>query len=91
MKSTEYLKGLRAKSAQQLKEELAALRREQFSLRMQSGMGQLGKPHLFGQVRQKIAQIKTVARERELGIGGAKKDAAVEAAPAPKAKKGARK
>jgi LSU ribosomal protein L29P len=64
MKATDYLKGLRAKSAQQLKEELAALRREQFSLRMQSGMGQLSKPHLFGDVRRKIAQVKTLMREQ---------------------------
>lgn len=63
MKSTEYLKALRTKSAQQLKEELAALRREQFSLRMQAGMGQLGKSHLFGDVRRKIAQIKTLMRQ----------------------------
>jgi large subunit ribosomal protein L29 len=43
------------------------------------------------ELRKEIAQIKTVAKERELGIGGAAKDAAVEAKPAAAAnKKGAR-
>jgi hypothetical protein len=47
------------------------------------------------QLRKEIAQIKTVAKERELGIRGASKDAAndtakdvvAETAPAAKAKK----
>ena len=46
------------------------------------------------QLRKEIAQIKTVAKERELGIRGASKDTASAAAPeAPAAatKKGARK
>jgi len=38
------------------------------------------------QLRKEIAQIKTVARERELGIRGA----AADAAPAAAGKKGAR-
>ena len=44
------------------------------------------------QLRKEIAQIKTVARERELGVRGAKKNetATVSAKPA-KAKKGAGK
>jgi large subunit ribosomal protein L29 len=42
------------------------------------------------QLRKEIAQIKTVAKERELGIRGAAKDAGTAAAPAGVTKKGAR-
>jgi len=43
------------------------------------------------QMRKEIAQIKTVARERELGIRGAVKDVAADADAAAGSKKGARK
>lgn len=55
---------LRAKSADELKQELLALLREQFNLRMQRATGQLAKPHLFGQVRRNIARVKTVLGEK---------------------------
>jgi large subunit ribosomal protein L29 len=46
------------------------------------------------QLRKEIAQIKTVAKERELGIRGASKDTAndvaAETVPATSSKKGAR-
>jgi large subunit ribosomal protein L29 len=41
-------------------------------------------------LRKEIAQIKTVAKERELGIRGAAKDAAGDASAAAESKKGAR-
>jgi large subunit ribosomal protein L29 len=43
------------------------------------------------QMRKEIAQIKTVAREREMGIRGAVKDVAADADVAAGSKKGARK
>ncbi|HMV37604.1 50S ribosomal protein L29 [Plasticicumulans sp.] len=55
---------LRAKSADELKQELLALLREQFNLRMQRATGQLAKPHLFAQVRRNIARVKTVLGEK---------------------------
>lgn len=55
---------LRAKSADELKQELLALLREQFNLRVQRATGQLGKPHLFEQVRRNIARVKTVLGEK---------------------------
>lgn len=55
---------LRAKSADELKQELLALLREQFNLRMQRATGQLAKPHLFNQVRRSIARVKTVLGEK---------------------------
>ncbi|MBI2383641.1 MAG: 50S ribosomal protein L29 [Gammaproteobacteria bacterium] len=64
MKTAEYTKGLRAKSAQELNDELAALRKEQFNLRMQHATGQLNKSSLLGEVKRKIARVKTVLQRQ---------------------------
>lgn len=64
MKAPEYVKSLRGKDAKALNEELAALRREQFNLRMQSATGQSTKPHLIRDVRKKIARLKTVLTQQ---------------------------
>ena len=60
---------LRTKTEKELREELLALRREQFNLRMQRGSGQLPRPHLFRQVRRNIARVKTVIGEKLAGGG----------------------
>jgi large subunit ribosomal protein L29 len=57
-----------------------------FRLRFQVALGQNDGVKKLRQLRKEIAQIKTVARERELGIRGAQNDGA-----AAKAGKGARK
>ena len=54
---------LRAKSIDQLNEELVALRREQFNLRMQHATGELAHNHEHGRVRKDIARVKTVIAE----------------------------
>lgn len=54
---------LRAKSAEELADELVKLRKEQFALRMQRATGQAPKPDQFGKVRRNIARVKTVLRE----------------------------
>ena len=64
MKSAEYLKGLRGKSAEQLGEELIALHKEHFSLRMQKSAGQLTKGSLLGDVKRKIARVNTLMRQQ---------------------------
>jgi len=64
MKTTEFVKALRAKSAAELKSELAALRKEQFNLRMQSAVGQLNQSNLVHDVRKKIARVKTVMQQQ---------------------------
>jgi large subunit ribosomal protein L29 len=56
---------LRAKSADELNDELLKLRREQFNLRMQRATGQMARPDQFTKVRRNIARIKTLLRERE--------------------------
>ena len=55
---------LRSKTPEALRDELEALLREQFNLRMQKGGGQLAKPDRFKAVRRDIARIKTVMAER---------------------------
>jgi large subunit ribosomal protein L29 len=47
-----------------LQKELLALLREHFNLRMQKATGQLRQTHQLGDVRRRIARIKTVLRER---------------------------
>jgi large subunit ribosomal protein L29 len=61
-----------------------------FRLRFQVSMGQSDGVKKLRQMRKEIAQIKTVARERETGIRGAAKDAAADASVAADSKKGAR-
>ena len=55
---------LREKSADELNKELVELLREQFSLRMQNGTGQLSRPHQVKVVRRNIARIKTILNEK---------------------------
>lgn len=54
---------LRSRSVAELHEELVALRREQFNLRMQQATGQLARNHEHGRVRKDIARVKTVLSE----------------------------
>ncbi|MBU29152.1 MAG: 50S ribosomal protein L29 [Gammaproteobacteria bacterium] len=57
---------LREKSVADLKEELLALRREQFNLNMAKATGQLAQIHLLRQIRRDIARIKTVIIQKEI-------------------------
>ena len=61
MKATE----LRDKSVDELREELVAVKREQFNLRMQHATGQEVKTHLVREARRNAARIKTVIAEKE--------------------------
>lgn len=64
MKTTEFVKTLRDKSPADLKTELAALRKEQFNLRMQAAVGQLTQSNLVRDVRKKIARVKTFMQQQ---------------------------
>lgn len=55
---------LRQKNVEELRQELYALLREQFNLRMQRATGQSNRNHLFKQVRRNIARVKTVLSEK---------------------------
>ena len=55
---------VRAKSADELKEELVGLRKEAFNLRFQTASGQLENTTRVKMVRRDIARIKTILGER---------------------------
>jgi large subunit ribosomal protein L29 len=55
---------VRAKTADQLTDDLAALKKEQFNLRFQKATGQLEKTARVRQVRRDIARIKTIAAQK---------------------------
>ena len=54
---------VRAMSEDQLADELAKLKKEQFNLRFQAATGQMENTARVRQVRRDIARIKTVARQ----------------------------
>lgn len=56
---------LRAKSVENLQKELHTLLKEQFSLRMQKGLGETPRSHNFKVVRRNVARIKTVLTEKK--------------------------
>lgn len=55
---------LRSKSGTELQDELVALLKEQFSLRMQLATQQLSNTAQLGRVRRDIARVRTVMREK---------------------------
>jgi large subunit ribosomal protein L29 len=60
---------LRTRSIDELSEELVALRREQFNLRMQHATGELTHNHEHGRVKKDIARVKTVLNELKSAAG----------------------
>jgi large subunit ribosomal protein L29 len=55
---------LRKMTDEEMNQELLALLREQFNLRMQKGVGQASRNHQFSRVRRDIARVKTILKER---------------------------
>ncbi|NLN15391.1 MAG: 50S ribosomal protein L29 [Tissierellia bacterium] len=62
-------KEIRQLSSKELNDKLLELKAELFNLRFQKATGQLDNPLRIKAVRKDIARIKTILRERELGIG----------------------
>ena len=60
---------IRQMTDQELNQELLDLKNELFNLRFQLATGQLDNPMRIKAVRKDIARVKTIIRERELGIG----------------------
>jgi len=56
---------LRTKSADELKESLVGLRKEQLNLRFRQASGQLEDTARVRQVRRDIARIKTILRDKQ--------------------------
>ncbi len=81
---------LRAKTADELEQELLNLRKEQFNFRFQKSTGQLENTGRIRFVRRDVAKIKTVLAEMKQGkspAAKAPKKAKAEKAAAPKKKK----
>ncbi|GGA80721.1 MULTISPECIES: 50S ribosomal protein L29 [Brucella] len=55
---------VRLQTVDQMNDELAKLKKEQFNLRFQKATGQLEKTARVKQVRRDIARIKTIARQK---------------------------
>ena len=61
-------KEIRQLSVKELDSRLLELKGELFNLRFQLATGQLDNPLRIKVVRKDIARVKTILRERELGI-----------------------
>ena len=55
---------LRDKTPEQLREQLEALKKEQFNLRFQRATGQLENTGRVREVRRDIARVKTLHRQK---------------------------
>lgn len=62
------VKELRELTDAELNKKLDDSKDELFKLRFQMATGQLDNPIKLQEVRRKIARVKTIIRERELGI-----------------------
>ncbi len=62
-------KEIRQMSEKELNTELTELKTELFNLRFQLATGQLDNPLRIKTIRKDIARVKTIVKERELGIG----------------------
>ena len=61
------IKDLRAKTDDELNEQIIALKKESMNLRFQQTSGQLANTARMRQVKREVAQIKTVLTERKTG------------------------
>lgn len=59
---------IRALSDGELRAKVDEAKGELFRLRLQLATGQLDNPNKIREVRRRIARLKTILRERELGI-----------------------
>jgi large subunit ribosomal protein L29 len=62
------IREIRDLSGDELNLRLDSLKEELFNLRFQVATGQLDNPMRVREVRKDIARVKTVLRQRELGI-----------------------
>ena len=64
MKINTFVNELRAKSVEELNEELVAAKKELFNLRFQNATNQLDNTGRIKEVRRNIARIQTVITEQ---------------------------
>ena len=64
MKTTKFVKDLRAMSAEELNAKLKELKSELFNLRFQHAVNQLENPHKIADVKKDIARLMTILHEK---------------------------
>ena len=64
MKINKFVEDLKAKSANELSDELVAAKKELFNLRFQNATNQLDNTSRIKEVRRNIARIQTVITEK---------------------------
>ena len=64
MKNNKYIEDLKAKSVNELSEDLVAAKKELFNLRFQNATNQLDNTARIRDVRRNIARIQTVMTEK---------------------------
>ena len=64
MKINTFVNELRAKSVEELNEELVAAKKELFNLRFQNATNQLDNTSRIKEVRKNIARIQTIITEK---------------------------
>ena len=84
------LEKIRSLSDEELAHQEKTASEQLFRIRFQVALQPNEGVKKLQQLRKEIAQIKTVARERKLGIRGADKDASADGNAAADSKKGAR-
>lgn len=65
MKSNKYIEDLKAKSVNELSEDLVAAKKELFNLRFQNATNQLDNTARIKEVRKNIARIQTVLTQKK--------------------------
>ena len=55
---------IKTRTSDQLNDDLASLKKEQFNLRFQRATGQLENTSRVKEIRRDIARIKTIARQK---------------------------
>ena len=71
MKTAARKKELKEKQDTELRFDIAQMSRELFDLRFKSSSEGLADPSRISTLRREIARMKTMLRERELGLRGA--------------------
>jgi large subunit ribosomal protein L29 len=64
------LKEMREREDGELHQEIEKLRKEQFDLRFKGATEAVSSPARFHQIRRSVARLKTLLRERALGVRG---------------------
>ena len=64
MKNNKYVEDLKAKSVNELSEDLVAAKKELFNLRFQNATNQLDNTARIKEVRRNIARIQTVMTQK---------------------------